>query len=103
MQFVSFRIGPGALARLFAAAVLVAVVAVGAPLHSHDIVAIGAGHDSLQKSPCAACIVSASPGLVLERADVDPNVEAVRAVSLPENSVVSLSVAVRPGRAPPAV
>lgn len=103
MQSVSPRLASGALVRLFVAAALVAVVAVGAPLHSHDVVAIGADQASPQKVPCAACVVGASPGLVLERVDVAPRLEAVAAVSDPENAVVTLPVAVRPGRAPPSV
>lgn len=103
MQLTLSRFASGTRLRLFAAAVLVAFIAVGAPMHSHDVVAIGADQTSPQKAPCAACTVSASPGLVLERADVAPRLEAVAVVSDRELAVVALPVSVRSGRAPPAV
>lgn len=101
MRLVASRSSLGAFARLVAAAVLVAVVAVGAPLHAHDLVP--SGSDTLQKSSCAACVVSASPALVLEQVDAVPRFEALDVVSVDEPEVAALSFAVRPGRAPPVV
>jgi hypothetical protein len=99
MRLVVPRSATGTFARLAAAAILVAVVAVGAPLHAHDI---ASGGDAAQKAQCAACVVGANPGLVLAPADFVPSFDAIDVVSVAESDVVTLSVAVRPGRAPPA-
>lgn len=88
--------------RLFWAAVLVAIISVGAPLHSHDI-AFDGDQASPRKSGCAACVTSASPGLVLEHTDVVPILEAIEIITVPAIAVVPHSLPVRSGRAPPAL
>lgn len=102
MKLVSPTSAFGVVSRLVIAAMLVAVVAVGAPLHSHDV-ALDGDQPSPQKAPCAACVTGASPGLVLERTDVVPRLEAIDVVSVSECDVVRFSFRVRPGRAPPVV
>lgn len=88
--------------RLLAAATLVAIVAVGAPMHAHDL-AVEGGNALPQKAPCAACVVNASPGIILERADIAPIFVALAVVHSSERVVVALALPVRPGRAPPTV
>jgi hypothetical protein len=102
VKLLSHRTAIGAFVRLLTAAVLVAVVSVGAPLHSHDV-AFGDDRAAPQKAQCAACITGATPGLVLDRTDLAPRFEAVAVVSVPETIALALSLPVRPGRAPPPV
>jgi hypothetical protein len=101
MKLVAPTSAFGIFVRLLSAAVMIAVVAVGAPLHSHDV-ALDGDAPSPQKAQCAACVTGASPGLVLERTDVAPVLEAIAVVSTPEIAVVVLPQPVRCGRAPPA-
>ncbi len=93
----------GVLVRLIAAAAMVAVIAVGAPLHSHDLSVNSGEPGSSPKAPCAACVTGANPGLVAVHADVAPHFLAVDDVSISETVAVSLSLPSRTGRAPPVV
>jgi hypothetical protein len=102
MRLVSFGNAFGTLVRVLTAAALVAVVAVGAPMHSHDVGGFADG-DTPQMAPCAACVSSASPGLVLACAEVTPRLEPIGVVSTPCRDLVPLPVAARSGRAPPTV
>jgi len=101
MKLVAPTSAFGIFIRLLSAAVMIAVVAVGAPLHSHDV-ALDGGQTAPQKSSCAACVLGASPGLVLEQTDIAPVFQAIAELSVPELAVVVLPQPVRSGRAPPA-
>ena len=90
------------LVRLVAAAALIAVLAVGVPMHSHDLVIGTSDGSAPQKAPCAACVTSASPGLVPDRADFVPAWQPVGAVLAPESVAVAVALPIRSGRAPPA-
>jgi phage tail protein X len=101
MKLVAPTSAFGIFVRLISAAVLIAVVAVGAPLHSHDV-ALDGDQTTPQKASCAACVINASPGLVLEQTDIAPVLQAIAEVSVPDIAVVVLPQPVRCGRAPPA-
>lgn len=102
MRLVAPKTAFAALVRLLAAATTIAVIAVGAPMHSHDL-AFGNGEASAPKNPtCAACVSSASPGLVAERGECAPGFQPVDLVPATESCTVALSLPIRSGRAPPA-
>ncbi|MGK2857039.1 MAG: hypothetical protein ACSLFQ_07525 [Thermoanaerobaculia bacterium] len=102
MRLVAPRTAFAALIRLLAAATMIAVIAVGAPMHSHDL-AFGSGEAGApQSSTCAACVSGASPGLVAESADFAPGLQPVDVVAAVESCAVALSLPIRAGRAPPA-
>lgn len=103
MRLVSSGSAFSTLVRLVAAAALIAVLAVGVPMHSHDLVIGTSDGSAPQKAPCAACVASASPGLVSDRADVVPVWQAVDVVFAPASVAVALPLPIRSGRAPPAV
>lgn len=103
MGLVSAGSAFSTLVRLVAATALIAVLAFGVPLHSHDLV-IGTSDGSAPlKAPCAACIASASPGLISDRADFVPVWQAVGVVLSPESVAVAVALPIRSGRAPPTV
>lgn len=102
MRLVAPTTAFAALVRLLAAATMIAVIAVGAPMHSHDL-ALGTGEAGAPKnSTCAACVSSASPGLVAERGEFAPGFRAVDLVPAVESCAVARSLPIRAGRAPPA-
>jgi hypothetical protein len=101
MRLVSPTSAFGALVRLVAAAALIAVIAVGAPLHSHDLVLGSDDGSTPQKAPCAACVTGSSLGVVSERVDVAPGFQRIGVVFAHESLVVAFSLPIRSGRAPP--
>lgn len=103
MRLVSTGSAFSTLVRLVAAAALIVVLAAGVPLHSHDLVIGTSDRGAPQKAPCAACVTSASPGLVSDRADFVPAWQPVGVVLAPESVAVAVALPIRSGRAPPAV
>lgn len=91
------------LVRLVAATALIAVLAVGVPMHSHELVIGTSDGSAPQKAPCAACVASASPGLVSDRADFVPAWQPMGMVLAPESTAVAIALPIRSGRAPPAI
>ena len=103
MRLVSSESAFSTLVRLAAATALIAVLALGVPMHSHDLVIGTSDGNAPQKTPCAACVTSASPGLVSDRADFVPAWQPVGTVHAPESIAVAVALPLRSGRAPPAV